>query len=54
MVRFADWDLLVRCLVNTTENIGEDVVVDSDEIKAFAHVCMLKFKLEKFIADFML
>jgi len=51
-VRFADWDLLVRCLVNTTENIGEDVVVDSDEVKAFAEVCMLKFTLEKFIEDF--
>jgi len=54
VVKLADWDLLVKQLRNTAENIREDVVVDSDEIKAFAHVCMLKFKLEKFIAEFML
>ncbi|MFH0748705.1 MAG: hypothetical protein V1915_02135 [Candidatus Bathyarchaeota archaeon] len=53
VLKLADWDRLVRLLANTTENIREDVVQDSDEVKAFAQVCILKFKLEKFIEDFM-
>ena len=50
--KLSDWDLLVRILNNVADNIREDVVVDSDEVKAFAEVCLLKLRLEKFIADF--
>jgi phage FluMu gp28-like protein len=50
--KLSDWDLLVRILNNVADNIREDVLVDSDEVKAFAEVCLLKHRLEKFIADF--
>ncbi len=52
-LKLADWDLLIKALNNAADNIREDIVKDSDEVKAFAQVCMLKFKLEEFIADFM-
>jgi len=52
-LKLSDWDFLVKVLNNTAENIREDVITDSDEVKAFAEVCMLKFKLEKFIANFL-
>jgi len=50
--KLGDWDLLIRILNNAADNIREDVVVDSDEVKAFAEVCLLKLRLEKIIADF--
>jgi hypothetical protein len=50
--KLSDWDLLVRILNNVADNIREDVLVDSDEVKAFAEVCWLKLRLEKVIADF--
>ena len=52
-LKLGDWDLLIKVLNNTADNIREDVLEDSDEVKAFAHICMLKFRLEKFIANFM-
>jgi len=52
-LKLADWDLLIKVLGNTADNIRADIVDYSDEVKAFAEVCTLKFKLEKFIADFM-
>jgi hypothetical protein len=52
-LKLADWDLLIKVLNNAAENIREDMLESSDEVKAFAEVCMLKFKLEKFIRDFM-
>ena len=52
-LKLADWDLLIKVLGNTADNIRVDIVDDSDEVKAFAHICILKFRLEKFIADFM-
>jgi len=51
-LRLGDWDLLIKVLNSTAENIREDVLESSDEVKALAEICMLKFKLEKFIADF--
>jgi hypothetical protein len=51
-VELSYWDGIQRYLKNLQDNIAEDVIQDSDEIKAFAELCLLKYRVEEWIQQF--
>ncbi len=45
------WERFFTKLKNTVDGIQDDILVDSDEVKAFGEIALLKRDLEKFLKE---
>jgi hypothetical protein len=45
------WQLLIEKLENTAKGIGEDILEESDEVKAFGEIALLRRNLETFLRE---
>lgn len=46
-----DWELMASKLINAGKNLIEDVRLNSDEIKAFGELALLKRDIELFLQE---
>jgi len=53
-MKWDDWDKIIRKLRNCVDNIASDVVEDSDEVKAFGELALLRLEIDSILQKYWL
>jgi hypothetical protein len=50
-LKIDEWEKIIQFLKNSVDNIGSDVLKDSDEVKAFGELALMQRSIEKILRE---